>query len=70
MTAASYWSLLSPAIEMAEISKIYGENGQFAFVPVGIGFLLGAIFVFAADSLISRLGVQSSTVVIGKYNGE
>lgn len=66
MTAASYWSLLSPAIEMAEISKVYGQEGQFAFVPVSIGFLLGAIFVFTTDCLLSRLGVHSSTMVVGK----
>ena len=28
MLAASYWSLLEPAIEMAEKSKIYGEEGK------------------------------------------
>ena len=28
MLAASYWSLLEPAIEMAEKSKIYGEDGK------------------------------------------
>ena len=52
MTAASYWSLLAPAIEMAEQSKLYGEEGQWAFIPVAIGFLLGAIFVFEADILM------------------
>lgn len=46
MLAASYWSLLSPAIEMAEESGLYGP---FTFVPVSIGFLLGAGFVYAAD---------------------
>ena len=28
MLAASYWSLLEPAIEMAEKSKMYGEEGK------------------------------------------
>ena len=46
MLAASYWSLLAPAIEMAEESGLYGT---FTFVPVSIGFLLGAGFVYAAD---------------------
>ena len=49
MTAASYWSLLAPAIEMAESSGNYGSEGQWAFVPVAIGFTLGAVFVYAAD---------------------
>lgn len=47
MTAASYWSLLAPAIEMAEKSGTYGENGAFA--PVAIGFILGGGFVLLSD---------------------
>lgn len=52
MTAASYWSLLAPGIEMAEHSGLYGENGQWAFIPVSIGFVLGALFVYGADVLM------------------
>ena len=55
MTAASYWSLLAPAIEMAEQSGSYGENGQWAFVPVAVGFAIGAVFVFAADKFLPLL---------------
>lgn len=66
MTAASYWSLLAPAIELAEESKIYGENGEYAFAPVGLGFLLGALFVYGADVLITTLGVHSPNVMLGK----
>lgn len=47
MIAASFWSLLAPAIELAESSGDYGT--KFAFVPVAIGFLLGAVFVYATD---------------------
>lgn len=54
MLAASYWSLLAPAIEMAEDSQKYGA---FAFLPVAIGFALGAAFVYAADLLMPYLGV-------------
>lgn len=46
MLAASYWSLLAPAIEMAEDS---GKYGSFAFLPVAVGFTLGAAFVYFAD---------------------
>ena len=49
MTAASYWSLLAPAIEMAERSGLYGADGQWAFAPVSVGFVLGAAFVYGAD---------------------
>ena len=55
MTAASYWSLLAPAIEMAEHSGLYGEKGQFAFIPAGVGFVLGAVFVYGADILMPYL---------------
>lgn len=53
MLAASYWSLLAPAIDMAEES---GSFGAFAFFPVALGFALGAAFVYFADLLIPALG--------------
>ncbi|CAH1957563.1 unnamed protein product [Acanthoscelides obtectus] len=66
MTAASFWSLLNPAIEMATESKIYGENGEYAFLPVAFGFFLGAIFVYGADKLITVLGIHSPNMMLGK----
>ena len=59
MLAASYWSLLAPAIEMAETSGSYGEGGKFAFVPVSIGFILVAVFVYGADKLMPLLVIIS-----------
>ncbi|XP_071672737.1 zinc transporter ZIP11 isoform X1 [Patagioenas fasciata] len=53
MLAASYWSLLAPAIDLAEES---GAFGAFAFLPVAAGFTLGAAFVYFADLLIPALG--------------
>ncbi|XP_011144128.1 zinc transporter ZIP11 isoform X2 [Harpegnathos saltator] len=64
MVAASYWSLLAPAIEMATESKIYGANGEYAFVPVAVGFVIGAAFVYGTDMLISTLGIQSPNVLL------
>lgn len=64
MVAASYWSLLGPAIEMAKESKTYGVEGEYAFIPVAIGFLLGAAFVFGTDELITSLGIQSPNVLL------
>ncbi|XP_018600787.1 zinc transporter ZIP11 isoform X2 [Scleropages formosus] len=55
MLAASYWSLLAPAIDMAEDS---GKYGAFAFVPVAVGFTLGAAFVYFADLMMPMLGVM------------
>ena len=43
MVAASFWSLLAPAIEMTE-----GE-GFARVMPAAIGFLGGALFLFALD---------------------
>lgn len=47
MTAASFWSLLAPAIEISEKTM-----ESFAFIPVAIGFAVGAAFVHLADSMI------------------
>ncbi|XP_036611191.1 zinc transporter ZIP11 [Trichosurus vulpecula] len=58
MLAASYWSLLAPAIEMAESS---GNFGAFAFFPVAVGFTLGASFVYLADLLMPYLGVAEDS---------
>lgn len=45
MIAASFWSLLAPAIEMAEGS----------FVPATIGFLVGGLFLWAVDHFLPHL---------------
>lgn len=47
MLAASFWSLLAPAIKLA--SDWYGV---FAFAPVAAGFLLGCGFVHLADAVL------------------
>lgn len=61
MVAASFWSLLAPAIELAESSGYYGK---FAFVPVAVGFLFGAIFVYGTDKVITYLGINSASMMI------
>lgn len=61
MVAASFWSLLNPAIEMAENSMLYGS---FAFVPVTIGFLVGALFVFGCDLLITKFGLNTFNIIL------
>jgi len=47
MTAASFWGLLTPAIDVAE-----NTMGRLALIPVLVGFSVGAIFVFGADLII------------------
>jgi len=51
MLAASFWSLLNPAIEMAQLTWSH----HWAWVPVAIGFLGGAIFLFSLDQLLPHL---------------
>ena len=55
MIAASVWSLLIPAIDMAK------ESGKVAWVPAAIGFLLGILFLLLLDSLIPHLHLKSDT---------
>ncbi len=52
MLAASYWSLLAPAIEMASESGMYGS---LIFLPIAVGFVAGAVFVYLADLLLPLL---------------
>jgi ZIP family zinc transporter len=49
MIAASFWSLLAPAIEMAE------EFPLPAWVPATVGFLLGGLFLWLVDRLLPHL---------------
>lgn len=68
MIAASYWSLLAPAIELAEQDSTYGDNGQFAFLPALVGFVLGAFFVYLSDVIISSYEMDVLNILIpGKY---
>lgn len=68
MIAASFWSLLGPAIDQAENSQLYGEDGKFACLPIALGFILGGAFVYATDKAISYFGMKSpSTAIIGKW---
>lgn len=50
MIAASYWSLLAPAIEMAEAG-----GGLPAWIPAAIGFLGGGLFLGLIDKLLPHL---------------
>ncbi|RSU11231.1 ZIP family metal transporter [Vagococcus acidifermentans] len=50
MIAASFWSLLQPAIEQAE-----ENNGLPSWLVVSIGFALGGIFLYIADHLLPHV---------------
>lgn len=49
MIAASYWSLLGPAIEMSE------NNAVGAWFPAAFGFLLGGLFLWGIDKILPHL---------------
>ena len=49
MVAASVWSLLIPAIDMAE------EQGMIGWLPAAGGFLLGGLFLLVLDRLLPHL---------------
>ncbi len=53
MIAASVWSLLIPAMDMAEAA------GGVVWAPAVIGFLLGVGFLLGLDSLIPHLHLDS-----------
>ncbi len=50
MIAASFWSLLAPAIALAE-----AESSLPAWAPALIGFLSGGAFLWAVDKLLPHL---------------
>ncbi|SFB88495.1 zinc transporter, ZIP family [Alkalibacterium subtropicum] len=49
MIAASFWSLLAPAIELAEATDVPG------WIPAVVGFLAGGVFLFITDKLLPHL---------------
>lgn len=49
MIAASFWSLLNPAIDMTE------EMGGTPWVPAVVGFLAGGAFLYAIDKILPHL---------------
>ncbi|MBR0596328.1 ZIP family metal transporter [Sinanaerobacter chloroacetimidivorans] len=53
MIAASFWSLLLPAIDMAE------AQGKICWIPAAGGFLIGGVFLFLLDKLLPHLHVDS-----------
>ncbi len=54
MIAASYWSLLAPAIEISSQTSPNVPN----WFPAAVGFLLGALFLFALDKVMPHLHIN------------
>ena len=62
MIAASFWSLLQPAIERAE-----AMDGLPAYFVATIGFLLGAGFMWLSDKIVTRATTRANNTT-GKKN--
>ena len=52
MVAASFWSLLAPAIEMSH------GDGFVKVIPAAVGFALGAMFIFGLDKVLPRMHIN------------
>jgi ZIP family zinc transporter len=62
MIAASFWSLLQPAIRQAEEA-----SGLPAYLVATTGFLLGALFMWASDRIVS-FARRKTDIADGKSN--
>lgn len=54
MIAASVWSLLIPAIEMAE------NQGKISWIPASIGFMLGIVTLIIVNKIAERFEEKSA----------
>ncbi|WP_414043773.1 ZIP family metal transporter [Macrococcus animalis] len=52
MIAASFWSLLAPAIEFSE------KAGHIPWIPAAVGFLLGGLFIRMLDVIIPHIHLK------------
>lgn len=55
MIAASFWSLLEPAIDLAEAGPLP------SWMPAAIGFMLGGIFLYAVDKVLPHAHPQQDS---------
>lgn len=55
MIAASVWSLIIPALDMAE------DQGIVPWLPAAVGFLLGMFFLLAMDHFVPHMHQMSET---------
>lgn len=62
MIAASIWSLLIPAIEMAE------EQKKIAWIPAVVGFILGILFLLLIDLTVPHLEGDKAKGIKTKLN--
>lgn len=56
MIAASYWSLLAPALEMSE------HMGKWSLLPVGLGVIVGAGFLRLLDYILPHIHIAEGVL--------
>lgn len=61
MIAASFWSLLNPAIAMAE------EQGIIPWIPAVVGFLMGGVFLRLVDRFLPHMHMQPNAKAEGVH---
>lgn len=61
MIAASFWSLLAPAIEKAEMSSTIP-----AYIIATVGFLSGAVFMWLSDKTVTFLNSYNKSLAPGE----
>lgn len=54
MVAASFWSLLEPALEDSK------DMGRFAFIPAAVGFMIGMGFLLLLDVAVPHMHTDNS----------
>ena len=62
MIAASFWSLLAPALDMARPAW-----GRLAFIPAAVGFLAGAAGLFFGDLIQMTAGTSLCLLLLGLF---
>jgi ZIP family zinc transporter len=60
MVAASFFSLIVPAIEESE------ALGNFSFIPASFGFLMGIFFLIILDIIMPYIGFEDNKVSLSK----
>ena len=72
MLAATFWSLLKPALDIAlERAKNDSAGSEklgnvIVILPVAFGFFVGSLFVFMADLLLAKIEGQNAAMSLGK----
>lgn len=55
MVAASFWSLLQPALDSAD------SMGKLSFIPAAVGFLIGISFLLLLDNVTPHMHMNQQT---------